>query len=120
VKEKPKTLEEFLTHMGDQINEQQEKMTMASTILVDLSQELSLVMTDLMKRAGESRDDLGEAIKKIQQHNRLGSIPEQEDSERLIESAWIAKGRVDGYLYAVTQIRKVCENVLERQHEIKH
>lgn len=120
MKEKPKTLEEFLTHMTDEIMEQQEKMTQVSTVLVDLSQELSLVIMDLMKRAGESRDDLGEAIKQMQLHNRMFSVPEPDDGETFSEKAWIAKGQVDGYLYAVTQIRKVCENVLGRKDETKH
>lgn len=117
---KAQTLEDFLTSMTDQIMEQTEKMTSVTTILVDLSQELGLVIKDLMKLSAESRDELGECLKKIQQHTRLGSVPEPEDGERLIETAWIAKGRVDGYLYAVTQIRKVCENVLGRKHETKH
>jgi len=119
-KEKPKTLEEFLAHMTDQIMEQQERMTSVTTILVDLSQELGQVIKDLMKRAAESRDELGECLEKIKQHNRLGSVPEPDDGERLIETAWICKGRVDGYLYAVTEIRKVCENVLGRKHETRH
>ncbi len=115
-----KTLEDFLTHMTDQILVQQEKMTSVATILVDLSQELGQVIINLMKRAGESRDDLGDAIIKIQQHNRLGSFPEPDDGETLIEKAWVAKGRVDAYLYAVTEIRKVCENVMGRKDETKH
>lgn len=115
-----KTLEDFLTHMTDSIIAQQEKMTMVSTVLVDLSQELGLVLMDLMKQAGESRDEMGKALKQIQQHNRLGSVPEPEDGETLIETCWVAKGQVDGYLYAVTEIRKVCENVMGRKDETKH
>lgn len=104
-----KTLEDFLTHMTDQIIEQTDKMTMVSTVLVDLSQELSLVIMDLMKRAEDSRDDLGEALAQIRLHNKLGSVPDLTDGETLIERCWVAKGQVDGYLYAVTEIRKVCE-----------
>ena len=115
-----KTLEEFLTNMGNRINEQQEKMTRVSTILVDLSQELGSLIMDLMKQAGKSRDDLGEILRQIKQHNRLGSVPERVDGESLIERAWVAKGQVDGYLYAVTEIRKVCENVMGRKDETKH
>lgn len=112
------TLEEFLTSMTEQITDQGERMTSASTMLVDLSQELGLVIRDLMKRAGESRDEMGKALEQIKLHNKLGSIPE--DGERLIETCWIAKGQVDGYLYAVTQIKKLCHDVLERDHETKH
>ncbi len=115
-----KTLEEFLINMGNKINEQQEKMNQVSTILVDLSQELGLVIMDLMKKAGKSRDDLGETLRQIKEHNRLGTVPERVDGETLVERAWVAKGQVDGYLYAVTEIRKVCENVMGRKHETKH
>lgn len=115
-----KTLEDFLTHMTDQIVEQQEKMTSVATILVDLSQELGQVIMDLMKRAGESRDEMGEALEKISQHNRLGSLPEHGEGETLVETCWIAKGRCDGYLYAVTKIRKLCETVLGRKDETRH
>jgi len=114
------TLEDFFTNMTDKIIVQQEKMQQVSTILVDLSQELGLVIMDLMKRAGDSRDDLGEALRQIKLHNKLGSVPELEDGETLIETAWVAKGQVDGYLYAVTEIRKVCENVMGRKDETKH
>ncbi len=119
-KKRHETLEDFLTHMTDQIMDQQEKMTTVATILVDLSQELGQVIMDLMKRAGESRDDLGEALRQIKLHNKLGSVPELQDGETLMERCWVAKGQVDGYLYAVTEIRKVCENVMERKHETKH
>ncbi len=112
------TLEDFLTHMTEQIIDQGEKMASVSTILVDLSQELGDVIMDLMEQAKKSKEDMGEALRKIQQHNRLGSIPE--DDEQLVESAWIAKGQCDGYLYAVTEIRKVCENVMGRKDETKH
>ena len=115
-----KTLEDFLTHMTDQIVEQQTKMTSVATILVDLSQELGLVIMDLMQKAQDSRDDLGDALSQIKLHNKLGSVPEPTDGETLIERAWVAKGQVDGYLYAVTEIRKVCENVIGRKHETKH
>ncbi len=114
------TLEDFLTNMTGKILVQQEKMNQVSTILVDLSQELGLVIMDLMKRAEDSRDDLGEALRQIRLHNKLGSVPQLEDGETLIETAWVAKGQVDGYLYAVTEIRKVCENVMGRKDETKH
>jgi len=117
-KKKGQSLEEFLDSMTDRITHQQESMLRGATILVDLSQELGDVIMDLMEQAKKSKEDMGEALRKIQQHNRLGSIPE--DDEPLVESAWIAKGQCDGYLYAVTKIKKLCETVLERQHETKH
>lgn len=119
-KKKGQSLEDFLNSMTDRINKEQESMLRTATILVDLSQELSEIIMDLMREAEKSREVMGKVLEQIHLHNKLGSIPETEDGEKLIESAWIAKGQCDGYLYAVTKIRKLCETVLERQHETKH
>lgn len=117
-KKKGQSLEEFLDSMTEKITYQQESMLRGATILVDLSQELSDMIMDLMEQAKKSREDLGEAHQKIALHHRLGAI--LEDEEEWIEKAWTAKGQCDGYLYAVTKIKALCETVMERQHETKH
>jgi len=118
-KKKGETLEEFLISMTAQIQSQQDSVMSYSTTLVDLTQELEMLMKDLIDHAITSRKDLKIALDEITLHDKLGSIPE-DDGDSLIEKAWIAKGQVDGYLYAVTHLRDLCKTVLGRKDETRH
>jgi len=112
------TLGEFLMSMTVTVQQQSDSMMKVGTTLVDLTQELQLVITDLIERAIKSRKDLSDASEQIALHQRLGTAPETD--EPVIEKAWTAVGETNAYLYAVTQLRDLCKNVLEREHETKH
>jgi len=116
-KQKGQTLEEFLFSMNSRIQEQSDSMMKVGTTLVDLTQELEIVIKELIDRAIQSRKDLKKAWTAIELHNKLGSTPEDDD---LIEKAWTAVGEVNGYLWAATTLRDMCKNVLGRKDETKH
>lgn len=117
-KKKGETLEEFLSSMTTQIERQQESVMTYGTTLVDLTQELEVLMKDLINHAISSRKDLNTAWQEIKRHNDNGT--EAEDHDDLVEKAWTAKGQVNGYLYAVTHLRDLCKTVLGRKDETKH
>jgi len=85
---------------------------------VDLTQELEVVLKDLIERAKKSQEDLKDAKEQIERHQRLGTAPETD--EPVIEKAWTAVGEVNAYLYAVTQLRNLCQDVMGRDDETKH
>lgn len=116
--EKKQTLEEFLRSMTSKIQAQQDSVMGYGTTLVDLTQELEVLIRDLIGQAEKSRGDLFDAVEAIKLHQKLGSQPEDDDS--LVEKAWVAKGQVDGYLYSVTHLRDLCKDVLGRKDATKH
>jgi len=116
--EKKQTLEEFLRSMTSQIQVQQDSVMAYGTTLVDLTQELEVLIKDLIAHAVESKGDFKDAVDEIALHNENKTAPEDGDS--LIEKAWVAKGQVDGYLYAVTHLRDLCKDVLGRKDATKH
>jgi len=118
MKKTGQTLEEFLTSMTAKIEAQADSNMRVGTVLVDLSQELELVLKDLIEHAQESRGDLDDAKKQIERHQKLGTAPETD--EPVIQKAWTAVGEVNAYLYAVTKIRDLCVDVMGRNDETKH
>lgn len=117
-KKKGQTLEEFLTSMGEQIEKQQGSVMTVGTHLVEITQGLASVIHDLVERAKNSRQDLFDASEQIKVHQKLETAPETD--EPVIQKAWTAIGEVNAYLYAVTELRNLCQNVLDRKDETKH
>ena len=115
---KVQSLEELLTSMSSTIEAQTVGSIRVGTVLVDLTQELGLVIRDLIERAEKSREDLLNATQQIALHRKLGSQPEEDDP--VIENAWTAVGQVNAYLYAVTELRNLCKNVMGRKDVTKH
>ena len=117
-KKDAQTLEEFLISMTTRIQVQQDSVVQYVSTLVDLTDELTVLIKDLIDHAIDSRKDLKIALDEILLHNENGTSPE--DHETLVEKAWVAKGQVDGYLYAVTHLRDLCKTVLGRKDETRH
>lgn len=118
-KRKGETLDEFLNSLTEKIEEQQGSTIKVGTHLVEITEGIASLVRDLMERAQKSREDLFNASEKMKSHEEEYPISAHE-RESVVKKAWTAVGEVNAYLYAVTELRDLCKDVLDRKDETKN